>query len=158
MKSLVSIGLFVVVCVVGWPAGAAESWVYGVGTDKVAAKEAALEVASANLPAGVAFHVADENFVANKREVTSSGSSTSGSSVPGGWTCNILVRYGTGVRAVEGVAVYHAYTHVKSTGKPSTKVTKTTKTIKTPTPTRPARATSVPRVNSHPTMHGIPTR
>jgi hypothetical protein len=137
MKSLVKIGFFVVVSMVASSVGAAESWVYGVGVDKVAAKEAALEVASANLPLGVAFHVAEENFVANNAGVASSGGST-----PAGWTCNILVRYGTGVRVVEGVRVYYAHPHAKSTAKPSSKIPKTTKT------TKPAKTTGVPKVNN----------
>jgi hypothetical protein len=135
MKSLVSLGLFVAVSLFASPAGAAESWVYGVGVSKAAAKEAALEVASANLPVGVAFHVAEENFVANKAEVTSAGSS-----MPAGWTCNILVRYGTGVRVIEGVTVYHAHAPLKSTAKPTAKTTKTTKTTR-PTKTMGATKT-----------------
>jgi hypothetical protein len=117
------------------PAGAAESWVYGVGVSKAAAKEAALEVASANLPVGVAFHVAEENFVANSAGVTSAAGST-----PASWTCNILVRYGKGVTVLEGVKVYHAHGHVKSTAKPASKTTKPTKTPK------PAKTTNAPKV------------
>jgi hypothetical protein len=147
MKSLVSICLSVVVFMVASPAGAAESWVYGVGVSKAAAKEAALEVASANLPIGVAFHVAEENFVANSAGVASTAGST-----PAGWTCNILVRYGTGVSVVEGVTVYHAHPHAKSATKPAGKTPKTTKT------TKPAKTTGAPKVKVHPTTHGTATR
>ena len=68
----------------------AEQWVYGNGTNKVEAHETALEVASANLPVGVAFHVAEENFVPLTTSTPSIGT------VASGYTCNMLVRWGCG--------------------------------------------------------------
>ena len=78
MKGLVMLFMFVAVGLLASPVGAAKSWVYGTAGSKAAAAEAALETASANLPAGVAFHVVEHNFVGDDYK---------------GWTCNILVRY-----------------------------------------------------------------
>ena len=109
MKTLIVMGcLSLGAALMSGPANAAESWVYGIGVNKIVAKEAALATASANLPVGVAFHVVEENFVANGPGVASTGGST-----PISYTCNLLVRYGTGVAVPGGVVVYHAHTQAE---------------------------------------------
>ncbi len=88
----------------------AENRFYGTGPDKVAAKEAALATASNDLPLGVAFHVVEEHYVANF-----AATSNSAGSVPTGYTCNLLVRHGTGIIVPKGVYVYHAHHKGKPT-------------------------------------------
>ena len=99
-------------------ASAAESWVYGTGVNKIVAKEAALETASANLPVGVAFHVAQENFVAN-----GPGAASTGGSTPVSYTCNLLVRYGTGVTVPAGAVFYHSHSQAVRDAKAAAKST-----------------------------------
>ena len=90
-------------------ASAAENWVHGTGSNKLAAKEAALATASINLPVGVAFHVVQEEYVANS-VVASAGTSTPG------YTCKLLVRHGRGIAVPEGVHVYHSTAHAARDG------------------------------------------
>ena len=129
---------------------AAESWVWGTGVNKAVAKEAALETASANLPVGVPFVVVSQNFVAgspvasenyvpnntetknyeansagSKDNAATSTSARSNASV--GYTCNLLVRYGTGIVVLEG-KVYHAHTQAERNAKAAAKATQGNKT------------------------------
>lgn len=123
MKNLVAFCSFVIIALFAWSAGAAENWVYGTAGTMAVAKEAALETASANLPAGVPFHVVEENFVGDDYK---------------GWRCNILVRYGTGVTAIAGVPVYYSTTQAARAAKAATKTTKTA--------TKPTKSTKAPPV------------
>ena len=152
MKTLVTICLFVVVALVGSPARAAQDWVYGEAGSKVAAKEAALETAStANLPVGVPFYVVREKFVVNYDKE--------------GWTCNILVRYGTGVTVPVGANVYIAAKTTKAPKDPNatkapkdpntTKATKTPKTPKAPKGSNALKAPKAPKAMVPRTIHGV---
>jgi len=154
MKSLVAVCLFVVAITVAAVANAAESWVYGNGGDKIAAKEAALAVASANLPAGVPFNVVDENYVVNGTVASTGGS------VPTGYTCNILVRYGRGYSEGDGVRVYHSTTRdfreardAKAT-RAAKEANAATKRAKTTNATNRPKTTNATKVNIPPKIHG----
>ena len=125
MKTLLTVCLFVVAFLLGSSALAAESWVYGTGVNKVAAKELALEVASANLPAGVVFHVVRENFEVTSAVTSPSASTSSASTTSPGWVCNLLVRYGTGVTVLAGTTVYHAHKAKASTKSTKSKTSRT---------------------------------
>jgi hypothetical protein len=72
-------------------ANPSEFWVYGVGPTQAAANEAALEVASANIPLGFGFHVIQENYDST-RQAPGSAYASLMDSAGNGVICNLLVR------------------------------------------------------------------
>ena len=147
MKSLVRICLFVVVAMTASLVGAAQTWVSGTGANKAIAKEAALETASASLPFGVVFRVVNENFVGTNYQR---------------WTCNLLVRYGTGISTAVRTSVSTpssgSVSTLSSTAAPSNTSTPSNTCASTASRTRTSSNTSVNTSSNTRTSHRHRTR